>query len=69
MPRFVGLDVSQNLTAICVVDETGRRLWQSQCAADPRQIERTVKEHAGKDARARPHSLATSVRLHDAGAS
>jgi len=25
MTRFVGLDVSQKLTAICVVDETGRR--------------------------------------------
>ncbi len=27
MTRFVGLDVSQKLTAVCVVDETGRRLW------------------------------------------
>ena len=25
MTRFVGLDVSQKLTSICVVDETGRR--------------------------------------------
>ena len=31
MTRFVGLDVSQKLTAICVVDETGRRLWRGQC--------------------------------------
>jgi len=28
MTRFVGLDVSQKLTAICVVDEAGRRLWR-----------------------------------------
>ena len=35
MTRFVGLDVSQKLTAICVVDETGRRLWRGQCATDP----------------------------------
>ena len=51
MTRFVGLDVSQKLTAICVVDETGRRFWCGQCATDPGQIERMVKEHAGKDAR------------------
>jgi len=51
MTRFVGLDVSQKLTAICVVDETGRRLWRGQCATDPWQIERMVKGHAGEDAR------------------
>jgi len=51
MARFVGLDVSQKLTAICVVDETGRRLWRGQCATDPGQIERMVKGHAGEDAR------------------
>ena len=47
MARFVGLDVSQKLTAICVVDETGRRLWRGQCATDPGQIERMVRGHAG----------------------
>ena len=51
MTRFVGLDVSQKLTAICVVDETGRRLWRGQCATDPGQIDRTVKGHAGEEAR------------------
>ncbi len=35
MTRFVGLDVSQKLTAICVVDEIGCRLWRGQCATDP----------------------------------
>jgi transposase len=45
------LDVSQKLTAICVVDETGRPLWRGQCATDPGQIERTVRGHAGKDAK------------------
>jgi transposase len=51
MTRYVGLDVSQKLTAICIVDETGRRLWRGQCATDPAQIERMVKGHAGEDAR------------------
>src|SRR3954451_15623199 len=38
MARFVGLDVSQKLTSICVVDETGARLWRGQCATEPEQI-------------------------------
>ena len=50
MARFVGLDVSQKLTAICVVDETGHRLWRGQCATDPGQIERAVRGQAGEDA-------------------
>lgn len=50
MARFVGLDVSQKLTAICVVDETGRRLWRGQCATDPGQIEHAVRRQAGEDA-------------------
>ena len=51
MPRFVGLDVSQKLTAICIVDDTGRRLWRGQCGTDPGQIEQAVRRHAGKDAK------------------
>jgi len=47
------LDVSQKLTAIGVVDETGRRLWRGQCATNPEQIERTVRGHAGEDAHVR----------------
>ena len=47
MTRFVGLDVSQKLTAICVVDDTGRRLWRGQCPTHPEQIEQAVRRHAG----------------------
>lgn len=50
MTRFIGLDVSQKLTAVCVVDETGRRVWRGQCATDPEQIERVVRGHAGDNA-------------------
>jgi transposase len=31
MTHYIGLDVSQKLTAICIVDDTGRRLWRGQC--------------------------------------
>jgi transposase len=51
MPHYVGLDVSQKLTAICVVDDTGRRLWRGQCPSDPEVIECAVRRHAGEDAR------------------
>ena len=50
MTHYVGLDVSQKITAICVVDETGRRLWRGQCTSDPEQIERAVQRH-GNEAR------------------
>ncbi|WP_207541202.1 IS110 family RNA-guided transposase [Sabulicella rubraurantiaca] len=50
MTHFVGLDVSQKVTAICVVDGTGRRVWRGQCPTQPEQIEQTVRRHAGDGA-------------------
>ena len=32
MARFVGLDVSQTLGSVCVVDDIGRRVWRGQCS-------------------------------------
>ena len=51
MSHHVGLDVSQKLTAICVVDDTDRRLWRGQCTSDAEPIERAVRRHRGEDAR------------------
>jgi hypothetical protein len=31
MTHYVRLEVSQRLTSICVVSDTGRRLWRGQC--------------------------------------
>jgi transposase len=39
MTHFVGLDISQKTTAICVVDNSGCRLWRGQCPSNPEQIE------------------------------
>jgi transposase len=50
MACYVGLDVSQRMTAICVVDEVGHRLWRGQCRSAPSEIEATVRRHAGEDA-------------------
>src|SRR5262249_15286695 len=51
MTCFVGLDVSQKMTAICVVDNAGRRLWRGQCPTVPEQISVLVRQHAGDGAR------------------
>jgi hypothetical protein len=51
MTHFVGLDVSQKMTSICVVDNAGRRLWRGQCPSVPEQIGILVHRHAGEDAR------------------
>ena len=51
MTHFVGLDVSQKMTAICVVDNVGRRIWRGQCPSVPEQIGGLVRRHAGDDAR------------------
>src|SRR3984893_2936777 len=51
MTRCVGLDVSQKMTVICVVDDAGRRLWRGQCPTVPEQITILVRRHAGDDAR------------------
>ena len=47
MTHFVGLDVSQKMTAICVVDNAGHRLWRGQCPTAPEQIAAMVRRHAG----------------------
>ena len=49
MTHYVGLDVSQKMTAICVVDDAGCRLWRGQCTSLPEEIERTVRRHVGGD--------------------
>jgi hypothetical protein len=51
MTHFVGLDVSQKMTTICVVDNAGHRLWRGQCPTVPEQITDLVRRHAGDDAR------------------
>jgi transposase len=47
MPHYVGLDVSQKTTAICVVDAQGKRLWRGVCATDPGPISARISQHAG----------------------
>jgi transposase len=48
MPHYVGLDVSQKTTAICVVDEKGKRLWRGVCTTGPEPISDRISKHAGR---------------------
>ena len=43
---YAGLDVSDRLTHICVVDEEGAPVWRGACATDPEVLAKTLKSHA-----------------------
>jgi len=46
MEQYVGLDVSQKTTAICVVDGSGARVWQGECRSDPETMALIVRSRA-----------------------
>jgi hypothetical protein len=51
MEHYVGLDVSLKLTAICIVDRTGKIEREGAVASDPEAIAAFVKSHAPHVAR------------------
>src|SRR5262249_27614625 len=46
MEHYVGLDVSLKLTAICIVDQTGRIEREGVVASNPEAIGAFIKSHA-----------------------
>ena len=48
----VGLDVSQGLTSVCVIDQQGIVVWRGKCAADPDAIAAAIRQHAPRVVRA-----------------
>src|SRR6187397_2621693 len=46
MKQYVGLDVSLEQTAVCIVDEYGKALWRGKCASTPEAIAAVVKARA-----------------------
>src|SRR5271169_2028111 len=46
MEQFVGLDVSQQLTHICVVDREGGVVWRGTCLSTPEEIAAAVRIRA-----------------------
>src|SRR5262249_18839301 len=51
MEHYVGLDVSLKLTAICIVDRTGKIEREGVVASDPETIAVFIKSHAPHVAR------------------
>jgi predicted NBD/HSP70 family sugar kinase len=41
--QYVGLDVSLKETSVCVIDQTGKIIWQGRCTSTPEAIRRTVQ--------------------------
>jgi transposase len=44
--QFVGLDVSQAETAVCVVDDAGKVLWHGKCASTPEAMAAVIGRRA-----------------------
>ena len=50
MTNYVGLDVSQKTTTLCIVDREGHRQWRGECITSPEHIAQAVLQHAGAKA-------------------
>jgi transposase len=46
MEQYVGLDISQAMTHLCVVDIKGKKLWQGKCSTTPEDIAEMVRTKA-----------------------
>jgi Transposase len=63
MEHYVGLDVSLKLTAICIVDRTGKIEREGVVASDPETIAAFIRSHAPHVARVGLETGATSTWL------
>lgn len=46
MELYVGLDISQSMTHLCVVDSKGKRIWEGKCHTAPDAIAETIRAKA-----------------------
>ena len=46
METYVGLDVSQKSTAVCVIDGDGNPVWRGTVASDPQAIDSIIRQQA-----------------------
>jgi transposase len=46
MEQYVGLDVSQKETVICVIDGNGKRLWEGVCSSTPEAMTAALRRKA-----------------------
>jgi transposase len=46
MELYVGLDISQSMTHLCVVDSKGKRVWEGKCPTTPEAIAEIIRSKA-----------------------
>jgi len=46
MEQYVGLDVSQQETAVGIVDTQGKLVWRGVCRSTPEALSKVLREHA-----------------------
>jgi transposase len=51
MKHYVGLDVSQEETHICIIDENKKQIWQRKCLSTPEAIGALIQKHSPDAAR------------------
>jgi transposase len=51
MEQFVGLDVSQQMTHVCIIGSDGKTVWQGKCLSTPEAIAEVIKSKAPDVAR------------------
>jgi transposase len=44
--HYVGLDVSLETTAVCVIDDKGAVVWRGKCVSTPESLTAAVRRHA-----------------------
>ena len=54
--HYVGLDVPQELTSVCVIDQQGTVIWRGICVTDPDTITKTIRQYATHGVRAGPET-------------
>jgi transposase len=46
MDQFVGLDVSQEMTHLCVIGGDGKIVWQGKCLSAPEAVAEIIRLRA-----------------------
>lgn len=46
MEQYVGLDISQKVTAVCVIDQNGKQLWKGNVVSTPAAIAEVLQTRA-----------------------
>lgn len=48
MGTYIGLDVSQRVTSVCVINEAGTKVWQGSVASNPDVLAEAIRQHGAE---------------------